>query len=222
MRVELHGVSKRHEIRGTGETLQVLERITLTLEEGAHCLVYGPSGSGKSTLLALIGGVAAPSAGTVLWDGRDIWSGGEPARLRGEKTGYAFQEPLFLPELTVAENLLLPAVLQRKPLPGGRAEALLGEFGLAEHFDLYPSALSGGEKRRLAVARALLTNPELVILDEPTSALDEAWGERLMDLVLKEVRASGATLVTASHDAALRKRGGRILRMAEGVAINES
>lgn len=222
MRVELQRVVKNYPHRGeSGGTVRVLGGIDLTICSGEFCLIHGATGSGKSTLLSILGGVACPTAGKVLWDGVDIGGDSNFASLAARKTGYGFQEVAFVPELTVQENLMLPAVLHRDRSLAQKGENLLEEFGLAELFDFLPASLSGGEKRRLAVARALLTASDLLILDEPTAYLDEAWGGRVMDLVLREAGETGATIVVASHDAALKRCARRVLRMNGGVLIED-
>ena len=131
--------------------------------------------------------------------------------------GYAYQEGGFFPELTVMENLLAPAVCAGVTVAAPEAESLLERFGLAEVFDSHPARLSGGEKRRRALARALVHGPPLLILDEPTAYLDREWGARAMELILAAQRESGATLVVAAHGELPGRRPDRVARMAAGV-----
>lgn len=222
MKVELREVGKSFLTPGAaGETVRGVTGVTLTIVHGESCLIHGPSGSGKSTLLSLIGGLAAPTTGEVFWDSARMEEHGGLARFRGQRMGYALQEAPFFPELTAMENLLLPAAVYDNSSLVERAETLMELFGLADRFDFRPPALSGGEKRRLNVARALLKTPDLLILDEPTSYLDDEWRERVMEIVAEELRQSGATLVVASHDATLRGSVRRIFRMTAGEVREE-
>ncbi len=222
MKVELRGVEKWYPVPGApGETIAAVRDASLAIEPGEICFIHGPSGSGKSTLLALMGGMAFPSRGSVLWDGRDTRTMRHVARIRGEKIGFAFQEQPFFRELTVLEHLLLPLALGRRGSPA-EARELLDLVGLSERFDCLPAALSGGEKRRLAIAAALLRSPELLILDEPVSYLDGAWQERLFAIITDRVRQGGSTLVITAHDPLFRHRATRIFRMTDGVLHDET
>jgi putative ABC transport system ATP-binding protein len=220
MRVELKGIAKGYRVKGgTGGMVTVLDGIDLMVESGDSCIIYGPSGSGKSTLLTIIAGLASAGSGKVLWDGaeaaRGIWN-----RKKADDIGYAYQEPLLLDELTVWENLILPAMLNGRNDLGAKGEGLLEECGLSDRFDCFPEALSGGEKRRLAVAMALILPYRLLIIDEPTAYLDDTWGGRLMEIVIREANANNATLLVASHDARLRPYFRKAIKM-DGGRLNE-
>lgn len=214
MRVEIEEVRKFYLVAGGAGLVTALDGIDLTVESGEFCLLQGPSGSGKTTLLAVIAGLARPSAGKVLLDGK---SGGLP---RGVVAS-AFQEPFFVPELTVLENLLLPTLRRRGALPAERGEHLLEEFGLAGMFDLFPAALSGGEKRRLDLARALVCPSRMLLLDEPTAYLDEVWSSRVMELVMKRVGDRGTTLLVATHNPLPGAEAARVVRMERGKVIED-
>lgn len=209
MRVEVAGVRKSYAVSGGVGRVTALDGVDLTLESGEFCLLQGPSGSGKTTLLAIIAGLASPSAGEVLLDGRS-------GRYVGGAVAAAFQEPFFVPELTVLENLLLPALRFRGKLTADRGERLLEEFGLSDRFDLFPGSLSGGEKRRLDLARALLCPSRLLLLDEPTAYLDDGWNCRVMELVMREIRGSGTTLLVATHKTLPGSEQGRVVWLERG------
>lgn len=209
MRVEARLIRKSYPVSGGTGFVTALDGADLVLAGGEFCLLHGPSGSGKSTLLAIIAGLARPTAGEILLDG----SSGKPPR---GAVSCAFQEPFFLPELTVLENLLLPGLRCKDSCIGGRGEYLLDEFGLSASFDLFPGALSGGEKRRLAIARALLCPSRLLLLDEPTAYLDEEWSGKIMALVMREISGWGATLLAATHKSLPGAEKARIAKMAKG------
>ena len=193
----------------------VLNGIDLVVESGARCFLAGPAGSGKTTLLGIIGGLARPTAGSVFLDGEEVRRCGS---LRPTMVSSAFQMPVFFPELTVLENLLLPALRCGDSSISDRGEQLLDAFGLAEMFDLFPAALSGGERQRLNLARALFFTPRLLLLDEPTACLDTAWREKIMELVMREVRDARSTLVIATNNP-LPTEGFRSVRMQRGKVI---
>ena len=216
MRVELEKVRKSHDLPGGGGFITVLHDIDLVLENGERCLVTGCSGSGKTSLLDIIGGLAWPTSGSVRLDGRELSGCG--SWYRG-KIAHACQEPVFIPELTVLENLLLPAFRSPDRETAGRGERLLDAFGLAEVFDFYPVALSVGEKQRLSLARALLPSPRLLILDEPLACLDRTWSERAIELVMQEVRDARATLVIASQSPIVGDGFFRPVRLHRGKVI---
>lgn len=218
MNLELRQVAKSYRLPGgTGDAVRVIRGVDLAVSSGEYCRIEGPSGSGKSTLLALVAGLAFPDGGEILWGGVPVRADRSLARRRGLLVGYAYQEGGFFPELTVMENLLAPAFCAGLTVAAREAETLLERFGLAEVFDSVPARLSGGEKRRLALARALIHGPPLLILDEPTAYLDREWGERAMELLLAARRETGATLVVAAHGELPGGRPDRVLRMAAGM-----
>lgn len=216
MRVELQEVRKSH-LLPDGGFVTVLSGINQKLESGSATLLSGPSNSGKTTLLNIVGGLAQPTSGNVYLDGELL-----KGRYRHHGTvACAGQTPVFIPELTVMENLMLPLVCCKGRVAEERGELLLELFGLAEMFDLLPKALSGGEKCRLNIARALLSTPRLLLLDEPAAFLDESWREKAMELVLRQVRDTRATLVIASAGHIHCTAGLRQLRMQKGKVIED-
>jgi putative ABC transport system ATP-binding protein len=211
MRVVVEQLRKIYPLAGGVGLVTALDGIDLTLESGRFYQLHGPSGSGKTSLLAIVATLARPTAGIVRYDGLAF---PEPGAI-----SCGFQEPVFIPELTVLENLHLPASRGR-PLPEGRDERLLEEFGLGGVFDSIPAALSGGEKRRLDLARALLLPSRLLLLDEPTAYLDKVWSKRVMELVLAETQLRGTTLLVASHEPLPMPEGAHIILMERGKVVD--
>jgi len=216
MNVELHDVRKSLTLPNNG-FVTLLAGIDMTLESGSCTIIQGASGSGKTTLLNIMGGLARPTSGSVRLDGTVLQGcGNAPGTI-----GRAFQEPVFIPELTVMENLLLPAIRRKERSCAGQAERLLDLFGLSEQFDLFPAGLSGGEKRRLDLARALFPTPRLLLLDEPLAGLDEEWGEKIMELIVRQVRETRATLVISSTRQVPAGDELRQVRMQKGKVITD-
>jgi predicted ABC-type transport system involved in lysophospholipase L1 biosynthesis ATPase subunit len=214
--VELRDVSRSY---GTAALPTVVLRgITLAIEAGESVAVVGPSGSGKSTLLNLLGALDRPSAGKVLFEGRDLGGLGpdELASLRNRKIGFVFQAHHLLPQCTALENVLVPTLPRSDAGARGRATALLERVGLAERVHHRPAQLSGGECQRVAVVRALVNRPRLVLADEPTGSLDAAAAHELAELLSELNREEGVTLVTATHAEPLAARMERRLELSGG------
>ena len=214
--LELRGVAKRY--RQGSEVVVALDGVDLDVDAGEHVALVGRSGSGKSTLLHLAGGLDSPDAGTVCVGGRDVsrMSAGDRAALRRREVGFIFQFFHLLPTLTVAENVELPLLLDRRRDTKRAVPALLDRLGIAHRAAHLPSQLSGGEMQRAAIARALITGPELLLADEPTGNLDSATGELVLDALLETVRDSGVALVLVTHDEAAAARAGTVLRLRDG------
>jgi putative ABC transport system ATP-binding protein len=197
-----------------------LRDVTLDIPTGEFHVVMGPSGSGKSTLLHLIAALDLPTEGTVWIDGRatTACSDGDLTRLRRDRIGLVFQSFHLLPYLTVRENVALPRLLQRMPARQVHAEAdaLLDAVGLTERAEHWPHELSGGEAQRTAIARALITRPQLFLADEPTGNLDSARGREILDLIARLTAASGVTTVLVTHDIDAAKIGHRVTRIKDG------
>lgn len=215
--IELEQISKRYAARG--RQVVALSELTATFRQGEFVVVTGRSGAGKSTLLSLISGLLRPDTGRVRVAGTDLWrlSDAERSLYRCRTMGFIFQFASLLPTLTVLENVLLPnAFLPKGDRAGGdRAEALLERVGLAGMGDRLPWQLSGGQQKRVAVARALLLQPALILADEPTADLDEETEQDVMDLLLEE-QQRGATVVMATHNRDLLRLATRHLQLAEG------
>lgn len=205
---------------GHDQILPVLKGLDLEVKGGEVVIIVGPSGSGKSTLLHLLGGLDRPTKGSVSVSGRDIFSlsDEELAKFRNRSLGFIFQFHHLLPEFNALENVLLPAYLKGDSRRAAmeRGEALLAEVGLADRMNHRPNELSGGEQQRVAVARALMNEPPLVLADEPSGNLDELNGLKLHQLLLDLARRKGITFVIATHNQDLAARGDRILRLSQG------
>ena len=193
-------------------SLTILTDVSLSLDRGQAVAIMGPSGSGKSTLLYILGALDAPSSGTVTIDGQNPYALGEreQAAFRNRSIGFVFQDHSLLPQCSVLENVLAPTLVappsERVGNDQARARDLLGHVGLADRLDHRPGELSGGEKQRAALARALIRDPLLVLCDEPTGNLDRASAETVASLLLDLHTRRNTTLVVVTHSAALAER----------------
>jgi len=204
---------------------RVLQGMTLSLAERELTLVLGPSGSGKSTLLAILSGLLKPDSGRVSALGEDLWkkSRDDLEKFRLEHTGFVFQGFNLFPALTALEQVMLPLAYLGLPKHTVRNQALasLEEVGLASRAHLRPMELSGGEKQRIAIARALAKKPQFLFADEPTSALDSVNGKNVIDALHRVARVYGATVVCVSHDARLAADSDRIITMQDGKILSD-
>ncbi len=219
--VELRGVTKAY--REGDADRAVLRGVDVTIPRGELCALVGRSGSGKSTLLNLIGGIDVPTAGQVVVDGLSLAEASEAARtlFRRRHVGFVFQFFNLIPTLTVEENLHLPLELIGKPRDTvrARAGALLDEIGLGDRARAFPEELSGGEQQRVAVARALVHEPVLVLADEPTGNLDVDTGRQVLDLLDRLTRRAGRTMVIATHSPEVAGFADRVLRLDHGHVV---
>jgi putative ABC transport system ATP-binding protein len=216
--VDLRDVAKSYET-GAGD-VTVLDDITLHVQSGEFISVVGPSGSGKSTLLNMITGIDRPSSGEVFVGGQAVHdlSENQLARWRGRNVGVIFQFFQLLPTLTILENVILPmdfCKAHRRRERSGRAMHLLDQVGIAEHAHKLPSALSGGEQQRAAIARAMANDPPLLVGDEPTGNLDTSTANNIFALFERLVD-QGKTLMIVTHDRGLSKRTERVLHLLDG------
>ena len=220
--LELIDVVKEYPAPGAGEGLMVLKDISLTVEKGQSLAVVGPSGSGKSTLLNIIGGLDRPTSGKVIFDDCDLSTIGDGllAVMRNLKIGFVFQLHHLLPQLTVLENVLIPTLAGKMKYSRKentqRAESLLDRVGLADWMSHRPGELSGGQMQRVAVVRALINAPQLLLADEPTGSLDKAASENIADLLVELNESVGVTLITVTHSMKLAERMGKVIEISDG------
>ena len=202
------------------QTLAVLKGIDLSIARGELIAVVGASGAGKSTLLHILGLLDRPTSGSVCFEGRDLFQMSEAAQaeFRNRRIGFVFQFHHLLPEFTALENASMPALIQRRPPEDVKAEAIaiLNDVGLGARLHHKPGELSGGEQQRVAVARALLQKPDLVLADEPTGNLDTHTGDTLFSLMRELNKARGTTFVIVTHNDKLSSQADRILHMQDG------
>lgn len=207
------------------DRIAAVRKASVSIERGRFVSIVGHSGSGKTTLLSLIGGMVNPTSGAVLFNGADIyaWNGDKLAEYRCEKVGFMFQSASLLPVLTAKENLMLPAAFRATAADGGgtglirRAEELLAAVGLTDKTNAYPAQLSGGQQRRVAIARAFINEPELILADEPTGDLDEETEAEMMKFFQRMNREKGVTFIMVTHNTELARQAGLQLRMQNGV-----
>ncbi|MFA7271011.1 MAG: ATP-binding cassette domain-containing protein [Sterolibacterium sp.] len=210
------------EASGDG-VLRILHQISFAVAAGEAVAVVGNSGSGKSTLLGLLAGLDLATAGTVRLAGQDLAMLDEDGRaeLRGRLLGFVFQSFQLLPALTALENVMLPLELAGRGDARSVAQEMLIRVGLGERLGHYPKHLSGGEQQRVALARAFALKPQLLLADEPTGNLDAATGAQIIELMFAMNAEQGTTLLLVTHDEALARRCGRVLRLAGGCLVND-
>jgi len=200
--------------------VHVLNGVSLEIKRGEMVAIVGASGVGKTTLLHILGTLDRPTSGTVRFDGDDVFAKDELALadFRNRKIGFAFQFHHLLPEFTALENVMMPALIRRQGQEEARAaaEAVLKEVGLEHRLEHRTGELSGGEQQRVAVARALVLRPDLVLADEPTGNLDSHTGEEVFKLLRDLNRAREITFVIVTHNEALSNQADRIIRMVDG------
>lgn len=213
--ISLKDLSKHYKIASS--TVRAVESCSLEIPRGQMVSIVGHSGSGKTTLLSLIGGLTKPSSGRVLLDGTNIWtlSDKELSLLRNRKIGFAFQFASLIPTLNSIDNVRLPATLGHCEVNHDRAMELLKLVGLEDRAHSYPGMLSGGEQRRVAIARTLMNKPDIVLADEPTGDLDEETEADILE-VFQKINAGGTTVVIVTHSRVVASRAQRVLRMHRG------
>jgi lipoprotein-releasing system ATP-binding protein len=217
--LEVRSLGKRYTSSGTG-IVEVFHDISFDIKAGEIVALTGPSGSGKSTLLNLIGTLDIPSSGDIIIEGEDTstLTSAELASFRNKKIGFIFQFHHLLPEFTAIENIGMPALIAGKRLETAtkRAEELLAEVGLLERKSHRPAELSGGEAQRVAVARAFMMQPALVLADEPTGNLDNDNSDKLFELMLSLAAKFNQTFIIATHNTDLAKKAQRRFHLDKG------
>jgi putative ABC transport system ATP-binding protein len=221
--IAMSGIKK---IYDTGKVrVEALKGIDLRVGTGEFVAIVGPSGSGKSTLMNLVGCLDTPSDGTYLLRGKEVagLDKNDLARIRNERVGFVFQNFNLLPQITAFENVEMPLMFGGVPRKERkeRVTALLEKVGLGDRMEHRPTELSGGQMQRVAVARALSMNPDIVLADEPTGNLDTSSGGDVMSL-FEELWRQGRTLIVITHDQALARRAGRVVEIRDGAIVRDS
>jgi len=219
--VRAEGLTKQ--VTTPDHTLTIVRDASFEVRRGEAVAILGASGSGKSTLLGLLAGLDVPTAGRAWIGGEELFALSEDgrARLRGQLVGFVFQSFQLLPALTALENVMLPLELAGGKDAAARARGVLERVGLGERLGHYPRQLSGGEQQRVAVARAFVTEPQVLFADEPTGNLDSETGEQVIELLFRMNRERGTTLVLVTHDSELAKRCDRRIHIASARITHE-
>ena len=220
--LECTGLSRLY---GTGEEqVKALNGISLCLEQGSFTAITGPSGSGKSTLLHILGGLDRPTSGKVRFREKDLYrlSDSQLSILRRRQFGFVFQSYNLVRELTGQENILLPLMLDKRTPDEAYLNRLIDILGIRQRLDHLPSAMSGGQQQRFAIARALANKPEILFADEPTGNLDGQTGRMVVDLLRELNRELGVTLVLVTHDLGVAEQAERIIHLTDGRIARDS
>jgi lipoprotein-releasing system ATP-binding protein len=222
VKIEIRGLVKN--FRHNGVQVEVLTGVDLNIRQGETLAVVGASGVGKSTLLHILGTLERPSGGKVEWEGQDVFSLDDRslAAFRNHKVGFVFQFHHLLAEFNALENVMMPALIARQPQAVARdqAEAILVRVGLQDRLTHRVTTLSGGEQQRVAVARALVLGPEVLLADEPTGNLDPKSGARVQELILELNHERGLTSVIVTHNLELARALDRQITLLDGKAVN--
>lgn len=221
--VECHELSK---VYTQGQTkVHALDNVSLTIDSGGFVALAGPSGSGKTTLLNMIGGLDRPDTGAVIVDGHELngLSQGDLADMRLKKIGFIFQAYNLIPVLSAQENVEFVMLLQGVPENERRdkARAILDDVGLANMYNRRPAELSGGQQQRVAVARAIVSDPAIVLADEPTANLDSTTGEGLLEMMHDMNENKGVTFIFSTHDDMVMEHARRLVRLKDGRIVGD-
>ena len=221
--LQIEKVSKTYHSKGID--YPVLKEITATIHDGEFVAIMGPSGSGKTTLLNVISGFISADGGKVILDGQDILTGeeNELAEIRQHKLGFVFQDFMLLNGLTIRENIFLPQIIAGK----GKSQMeqntrnLLAIFGIEEIAEKYPAEVSGGQKQRASIARALSNNPSIILADEPTGNLDSKSSTAVIEAFLNAKEKIGATIFMVTHDAFAASYADKVIALKDGIVFGE-
>jgi putative ABC transport system ATP-binding protein len=215
-------VDRVSKIYSSGDTeVHAVSEATMAVDQGEFVALLGPSGSGKTTLISMIGGLLAPTTGTIMLSGTDVGALNtkQLTRFRAERVGFVFQSANLVPFLNARENLLYVSTLQKRisrKEAHARADQLLEELGLAARAKNVPEQLSGGERQRVAIGRALMNDPDLILVDEPTAALDTALGRQVVQLLAREIKQRGKTGIMVTHDLRMVEYTDRVFEILDG------
>ena len=207
--------------RRGSEEIHALKGVSLTVEQGEFVSIVGPSGSGKTALMNILGCLDAPSGGTLTINGVDVTSLKERGRvtIRRDTIGFVFQQFFLIPTMTAKENLELPLLFSRRRPDPVKTESILELLGLSHRGDHLPHQLSGGEMQRVAIGRALMNDPQIILADEPTGNLDSVTSEKIFDL-FHQLSKRNITLIIVTHNAELARRAGRMITIRDGLLID--
>lgn len=221
--LQIEKVSKTYHSKGID--YPVLKEISATIHDGEFVAIMGPSGSGKTTLLNVISGFISADGGKVILDGQDILTGeeNELAEIRQHKLGFVFQDFMLLNGLTIRENIFLPQIIARKPKSQmeQNTHTLLEVFGIEEIAEKYPAEVSGGQKQRASIARALSNNPSIILADEPTGNLDSKSSTAVIEAFLNAKEKIGATIFMVTHDAFAASYADKVIALKDGIVFGE-
>lgn len=221
--LQIEKVSKTY--RSKGIDYPVLKEITATIRDGEFVAIMGPSGSGKTTLLNVISGFISADSGKVILDGQDILTGEEDnlAEIRQHKLGFVFQDFMLLNGLTIRENIFLPQIIagKQKSKIEQNTKMLLSVFGIGEIAEKYPAEVSGGQKQRASIARALSNNPSIILADEPTGNLDSKSSTAVIEAFLNAKEKMGATIFMVTHDTFAASYADKVIALKDGIVFGE-
>ena len=221
--LQIERISKTYHSKGID--YPVLKEISATIHDGEFVAIMGPSGSGKTTLLNAISGFISADGGKVVLDGRDILTGeeNELAEIRQHKLGFVFQDFMLLNGLTIRENIFLPQIIAGKPKSQmeHNTHNLLAVFGIEEIAEKYPAEVSGGQKQRASIARALSNNPSIILADEPTGNLDSKSSTAVIEAFLNAKEKIGATIFMVTHDAFAASYADKVIALKDGIVFGE-
>lgn len=222
--LEVSGVRKVYTTRFGGHKVEALKNVNFTVEEGEYVAIMGESGSGKTTLLNILAALDKPTGGAVLLDGKDLTrvKEADAATFRREHLGFVFQDFNLLDTFTLADNIYLPLVLAGKSYTemNAKLRPIAKDLGITELLNKYPYEVSGGQKQRAAVSRALITNPRLILADEPTGALDSKSTDELLNL-FRTINRNGQTILMVTHSVKAASHAGRVLFIKDGEVFHQ-